>query len=106
MGHSDDVNKYIEKVSNEDQYPLRFELLYGHSTIQGVESIKNYFLNVRNDPMAAAWIMAVEGDQKWHLDASREFHRLSNSDLPRRVKYSLENWSINLVSFNTFLPHF
>lgn len=61
---------YISAVSNEQQYPVLRQDLYGRSTSQGTEAMNNANTGVRNSDAETGFIIALEADQKRFVDGN------------------------------------
>lgn len=55
---------YMENMADNENNPIRYRFMYGKVTIQGDEAMKNALKNIREAPSAAAFIFAVQADQR------------------------------------------
>lgn len=82
---------YMEKVAENEQYPIICGFLYGNVTSQGTEVMKNALKNVREAPSATAFILAMKDDKSRHNKARLDAEPLVNGSLSRIVKIASKN---------------
>lgn len=89
--YSEKGKMYLEKISDEKQYPFKRGKLYGMSTSQGAESMNNANKKFRLMGIYSGYVKFIEEDQRRFLDAKKWRIKLMFKFLSQESK---KNWPI------------